>query len=193
MRARLRRPAKCLHPLRNAARTGTFDLLVYTDAASAVPSEWCVRAARDTRVHTAVLVRLTSPRCLLQGGERPAAGEWRRVGASAFILHTSAQGGHLRRVQSRGRKCAVMTMQLALCRLHSACLAFPLLRTACMCRQRRGCLLSPTHAAAHYRLQDCHTDGVTRTPPSTPPPCLPPARHPLYPLKLFIVILAQTR
>ena len=23
-------------------RTGTFDLLVYTDAASAVPTEWCV-------------------------------------------------------------------------------------------------------------------------------------------------------
>jgi hypothetical protein len=34
--------------------TGTFDLLVYTDAASAVPSEWCAHAGARPAMHQAL-------------------------------------------------------------------------------------------------------------------------------------------
>ena len=38
----------CVLRCLNLVCAGTFDLLVYTDAASAVPSEWCVRVRRHS-------------------------------------------------------------------------------------------------------------------------------------------------
>jgi len=78
---------------------GAFDLLVYTDAASAVPSEWCVRVCRHywakrlSRLHSAAA----------QGGERSTPGVGRRGGAAARILHARPSRGHPGGVQG-GRR-----------------------------------------------------------------------------------------
>ena len=63
---------------------GTFDLLVYTDAASAVPSEWCEQVR-----WLPFGVRL-SARVRAQGGKRGTARVGRRGRAAAGIFNARA-------------------------------------------------------------------------------------------------------